>query len=95
MAAYVIVDNEVTNQAVFAEYVEKIPQVVAAHGGRYLVRGGATEVVHGNQTPHRVVVMEFESLDAARGFVNSAEYRQLADLRERGSVTTTFIVEGV
>lgn len=95
MAAYVIVDNEITNQAVFAEYVEKIPQVIAAHGGRFLVRGGATEVVHGNRTPHRVVVIEFESLDAARGLVNSPEYRQLADLRERGSVTTTFIVEGV
>ncbi len=95
MAAYVIVDNEVTDQAVFAEYVEKIPQVVAAHGGRFLVRGGATEVVHGNRTPHRVVVIEFESFEGAKGFANSPEYRQLADLRERGSLTTTFIVEGV
>ena len=50
MAAYVIVDNEITDQALFDEYARGITQVTAAQGGKYLVRGGATEVVEGNRT---------------------------------------------
>ena len=95
MAGYLIVDNEITDQDLFAEYVSKIVGVIESHGGRYLVRGGATEVVEGERTPHRVVVVEFESTERVQGLVNSPEYLELADLRSRSSVTTTFIVEGV
>jgi len=95
MAAYVIVDNEITDQALFEEYTRGITQVTAAQGGKYLVRGGATEVIEGNRTPHRVVVIEFQNLDQAHGFVNSPEYVRLSDLRSRSSVTTTFVVDGV
>ena len=95
MAAYVIVDNEITDPALFAEYARDIVAVTEAHGGRYLVRGGATEVVEGTRAPHRVVVIEFENLDGARGFVNDPQYVRLADIRGRSSITTTIIVEGV
>ena len=95
MAAYVIVDNEITNQALFDEYARDIVAVTAAHGGKYLVRGGATEVVEGDRTPHRVVVIEFADLDGAHGFVNDPEYSRLADIRARSSATTTIIVQGV
>lgn len=95
MAAYVIVDNEITDQDLFAEYARGIVQVVERYGGSYLVRGGATEVVEGNRTPHRVVVIEFESLERARGYTTDPEYAELADIRERSSTTTTIIVEGV
>ena len=95
MSAYVIVDNEITDQALFEEYARGITKVTADQGGKYLVRGGATQVVEGNRTPHRVVVIEFEDLDGARAFVSCPEYVRLSDLRSRGSVTTTFIVEGV
>ncbi len=95
MAAYLIVDNEITDQALFADYARDIVAVTEAHGGKYLVRGGATEVVEGNRTPHRVVVIEFEDLEHAHGFVNDPNYARLADIRGRSSVTSTVIVEGV
>ena len=95
MAAYLIVDNEITDQALFDEYARDIVAVTEAHGGRYLVRGGATEVVEGSRTPHRVVIIEFEDLDGAHGFVSDPEYARLADIRSRSSVTTTIIVQGV
>lgn len=95
MAAYVIVDNEISDQALFDEYVRDIPAVTQAHGGKYLVRGGAAEVMEGDRTPHRVVVIEFENLEAARGFVSDPEYARLAEIRRRSSATTTIIVEGV
>ena len=95
MAVYMIIDNEITDPALFAEYADKAHEVVEAHGGKYLARGGAVEIVHGAPTPHRVVVIEFESIEKARAYANSDEYKQIADLRDRGSVTTSFTVEGV
>ena len=95
MSAYLIVDNEITDQALFAEYARDIVAVTETHGGRYLVRGGSAEVMEGERTPHRVVVIEFESLGKAHDFVNDPEYARLADIRRRSSTTTTIIVEGV
>ena len=95
MAGYLIADVEVTNQELFAEFAAGILRLVEERNGKYLVRGGTTEVVDGDRTPHRVVVIQFESYEKVRDFVNSAEYRELAELRSRSSTSTTIIVEGV
>ncbi len=95
MAGYVIIDIEITDEALFAEFAEKIVGIVEAQGGRYLVRGGAAEGITGGWTPGRVVVQEFDSLDAARGFVESEAYKELEDIRLRSMNTRMIIVEGV
>ena len=95
MAAYWIVDNEITDQDLFAEFAGRIRGSMEAHGGKFLARGGATEVIDGDRTPHRVVVVEFESMEQARAYANSSEYQELTAIRDRSSVTTAFIVEGV
>ena len=95
MAGYIIVDVEITDETAFAEFAERIVDVVDAHGGRYLVRGGAAEAIAGDWTPHRVVVMEFESAERARECINSTAYEELTDLRVRGAKTSMIIVEGV
>ena len=51
MAGYVIIDVEVTDEALFAEFAGKIVGVVEANGGRYLVRGGAAEGITGAGRP--------------------------------------------
>ena len=95
MAGYLIVDSEITDQSLFEEFASGMKNLIEAQGGRYLVRGGATELVEGDRTPHRVVVVEFESMEQARTLVNSSEYVEIAALRSKSSVSTTFIVEGV
>ena len=95
MAAYLIADNEITNEAEFAEYARQIVAVLEGNGGKYLARGGPTEIVSGDRTPHRVVIVEFESLEQAEKCVNSAEYQAIAGIRDRSSVTTTILVEGI
>ena len=95
MAAYWIVDNEITDQDLFNEFAGRIRGVMEAHGGKFLARGGATEVIDGDRTPHRVVIVEFESMEQASAFAKSPEYLELAEIRSRSSVTTTFIVEGL
>ena len=95
MAAYMLVDNRVTDQEDFNEYIEKIPQVVAAYGGRFLARGGAIQVVEGDNTPERIVVIEFDSLEQANAYANSPEYAELSVIRNRSTKTSTIIVDGV
>ena len=50
MAAYVIVDLEVTDAARFAEYRQRVPATIAAYGGRFLVRGGIGAIVRWSAT---------------------------------------------
>ena len=66
MSAYVICDIEVTDSAGYQEYAQQAPPTIARHGGRYLVRGGAVDVLEGEWTPNRLVVLEFDSVEAVR-----------------------------
>lgn len=95
MAAYVIVDLEVTDPARYAEYRQQVPATVAAFGGRFLVRGGEHEVVEGNWRPRRLVVLEFPSLAQARRWYDSDEYRGPKALRFAASSANLVFVEGV
>lgn len=89
-----MIDTEVFDQEVFAEFAPRIVEAVQAHGGRFLMRGGTAEVVEGDWTPNRVVVMEFDSFERARAFVRSPEYTSLNDLRSRCMHSQVVVVEG-
>ena len=62
MAAYIIANVQVTDPVAFADYGKQVPAIVAAHGGRYLVRGPGAEVLEGDVAPQRVVVIEFPDM---------------------------------
>ena len=95
LAAYVIIDSVITDQAVFDDYLEQVPAVVETHGGRYLARGGAIEVVQGDWTPNRIVVIEFDSVELARGWQDSPDYAELRAMLNRSSKTSVIITEGI
>jgi uncharacterized protein (DUF1330 family) len=95
MAAYLIADLQITDDRAFDEYRKRVPAVIAAHSGRYLARGGATEVLEGSLTPHRTVIVEFPSMAALRAFYTSPEYRPLRELREQSAKSTLIAIEGV
>ena len=94
MVAYVLVDVDVTDADRYDDYRALAAASVEQHGGRYLVRGGASEVLEGERQPHRLVVLEFPDADAARGWYHSVEYGE-AKARRAGAATGSFIlVEG-
>jgi uncharacterized protein (DUF1330 family) len=68
---------------------------VAAFGGRYVVRGGAAEVLEGGWVPKRVVVLEFPSMPRARARLNSAEYAPARKLRHATADSEMILVDGV
>jgi uncharacterized protein (DUF1330 family) len=94
MSAYVIVDIEVTDPVRYEEYKELAAPAVAAYGGRYVVRGGATETLEGDWIPKRLVVLEFESVDQARAWWSSPEYSPAKALRQQTANTEMIVAEG-
>jgi uncharacterized protein (DUF1330 family) len=96
MPAYVIaVVEDSWDQDKLIKYREGNTEVVAAHGGRFVVRGGASAVLEGDWDPKRIVVMEFPDMDAARAWYESDDYAPLRDLRRSASTTNIVVVEGV
>lgn len=93
MPAYLIADIEVTDPVGFEEYKKRVPAIIAAHGGRYLVRGGASLVLEGTWRPSRTTIVEFPGLAAIKAFWESAEYRPLRAIRERSAHSKLLAVE--
>lgn len=95
MSAYVLVEVDVTDAEQYDRYRPLAAACVEQYGGRYLVRGGASDVLEGERVPNRLVVLEFPDADAARRWYHSPEYQEAKSVRE-GAATGSFIcVEGV
>ncbi|MEY2541990.1 MAG: hypothetical protein QOI22_1592 [Verrucomicrobiota bacterium] len=94
MAAYVIVEIDVTDPVEYEEYKKQAGASVANHGGKYIVRGGATETLEGDWKPKRIVVLEFESMQRAKEWLNCEEYREPRKIRHRTAKTNMILVEG-
>jgi uncharacterized protein (DUF1330 family) len=95
MPAYFIVDNKVTDPAGFEEYRKQVPGTVEKYGGKFLVRGGQMQTLEGDWKPKRIVVTEFPSIEQARRWYDSKEYRELKALRLRTARGSVVLVEGV
>jgi uncharacterized protein (DUF1330 family) len=94
VAAYVIVEIEILDPAGYEEYKKLAGASVLQHGGKYIVRGGATEVLEGDWKPKRIVVLEFESMARAKGWLHCEEYREPRKMRHRAARTNMIVVEG-
>ena len=95
MSAYILVDCEVTDATRYEPYKKLAQEAIARYGGRYLVRGGETVLLEGDRTPGRVVVLEFPTLEAARSFYDSAEYRAARAARAGAANMNMVAVAGV
>jgi uncharacterized protein (DUF1330 family) len=89
----VIAEIEVTDPAGYAEYVPLANASVLRHGGSFVVRGGPSEVIEGDWAD-RMVVLEFESLEAAQAWYHSEDYQACLPLRIQSSKGRMIAVEG-
>lgn len=95
MAAYYIGDLDITDPAGMKEYRERVGATIEQYGGKFLVRGGTCEVVEGNWQPHRLVLLEFESVEQAKRWYNSVEYAAIIGIRHRTTNTDFVLVQGL
>ncbi len=95
MAAYLHASLAVTDPTTFEEYRRQVPAVIAAYGGRYLVRGGATHALEGDVQTDRQVLLEFPDMASLEAFYHSSEYAPLIALRQSASTGRLVAIEGV
>lgn len=95
MTAYVVVDIDVKDASTYKEYVALAPASVQAHGGKYLARAGRTERLEGEWMPKRLVILQFETIEQAREWLDSVDYAPVKKLRHRAAHTNMVVIEGV
>ena len=94
-SAYIIANVSVTNPQQYEEYKKWSSAAMQAHGTEVCVRGGKVEVLEGDWSPERLVVLKFPSVEAARRFNESPEYGRARAARQGAAVMRMVVVEGV
>ncbi len=81
---YILATIDIPDATAYAQsgYMAMAQAAVAAHGGKFLIRGGDPEVLEGPPVADRVVVLEFPTREAARAFYHSEQYAPAVALRQ-------------
>ena len=93
--AYIIAQATVSNSEQYEGYKALAGAAVVKYGGKYIVRGGATQLLEGDWAPPRLVILEFESIEQAQRFYDSPEYRTAREQRRGAATMNMLVVEGL
>jgi uncharacterized protein (DUF1330 family) len=95
MPAYVVVDTKIHDDEAYERYKLLAKPLAEKHGGEYLVRGGALEVLEDELwRPTRLVIIRFPDVAAAKAFHADPEYAPVKAMRNGAAACTFSIVEG-
>lgn len=95
MPAYLLVRAKVTDMEQYGEYMKLTPAIVEKYGGQFVIRGGDKLILEGPDSPERIVLLKFDSSDAARRMYNSDEYQAAMKVREGAAEASFIVMEGV
>ena len=91
---YLIVRINIKNAELFQQYPPLSAKAVEKFGGKYLIRGGAFDIVEGEWPAERTTVVEFESYEKAKEFYSSIEYNEAIKIRQKSANTDFILIEG-
>lgn len=91
--AYLIAEYEVTDAASFKKFGEASNPIVKAHGGQFVSRGNKV-VPFAGEPPKSATVVMFESMAKAQAYSQSAEYKAIIPLRDKGAKFRSYLIEG-
>ena len=94
MAAYIIVDVTIYNENEYARYRSLTPATIEAYDGKFIVRGGKTEIIEGQWSPGRLVIIEFPTAERAKEWWSSPEYSAIKKIRHDNAKSNMLLVEG-
>ncbi len=95
MPAYLIVRANVTDMEQYQQYMKLTPAILEKYGGSFVIRGGEKVVLEGPDTTDRIVMVKFESIDAARRMYDSDEYQAAIKVREGAAEASFIVMEGL
>tara|TARA_B100001079_G_C16400269_1_gene511082 strand:- start:954 stop:1319 length:366 start_codon:yes stop_codon:yes gene_type:complete len=76
-------------------YLENAAKTITQHSGRYRVRGGNPIMVEGNPDLHRMVIIEFPSMEHFENWYGSEDYAPWKKIRQELSESELYVVEGL
>ena len=91
---FVVANIRVTDQDKFQKFSGMAGPAIKKYGGKVLARGPGADRLEGNVSGI-VMMIEFESKEAADTFYYSEEYQAAKAVREECSDTDFMIIEGV
>lgn len=94
-SAYIIANVKVTNPEQYEQYKKLSTIAMQTYGAEVCIRGGKVEVLEGDWTPDRVVLLKFPSVEKARAFNDSPEYSAARQSRQGAAVMRMVLVEGM
>ena len=95
MSGYIIANVQVTNPTQYEEYKKWSSAAMQATGAEVCVRGGKLEVLEGDWTPERLVVLKFPTFEAAKAFYDTPEYMKAREARADAAIMRLVVVEGL
>ena len=96
MAAYLIADVKVIDDAWVSDYLANVPNIVHKHDGKYLFRGGNITTVEGEELDTTAFSMlEFPSMVAARAFLDDPDYKEYGQARQAGSISRYYLIDDI
>lgn len=95
MPAYLIVRAKVTDMEQYQKYMQLTPAILEKYGGEFIVRGGEKVVLEGPEVTERVVMVKFDSIEAAKRMYHSAEYQAAINVRQGAAEASFMVMEGL
>jgi uncharacterized protein (DUF1330 family) len=95
MAGYIVADIEITDPNEYQTYAKQTAATLEPYSGKFIVRGGNTEILEGDWKPMRLVIIEFPSIEQARNWYNSPEYSAIKGIRQRSAQSNMLLVQGI
>ena len=91
---YIIAHITVNDPEAYKEYVERGTPILQGYGGKFIVRGGASEAPEAPMKDRHVVI-EFPSFADAKRAYHSPEYQEVVKIRHATADSDLILVEGV
>lgn len=98
MSWYFMVDTYIDEQkgrGEYDEYIQQVKPIVEKYGGKYLVRTENLCSLCNKRTPHRVIVIKFNTRENLDKCFSSAEYKDIMSKRMNSVDSRAIIAEGL
>jgi uncharacterized protein (DUF1330 family) len=91
--AYAVILLDVLDHERYVEYARLATEIESEYGARPLVAGDASRVIEGTGPAERVVILEFPSLEQARGWYSDPRYQEIVPLRHEATRSSILFIE--
>ncbi len=81
MAAYLILNYQIDDEALFREYQNEARETVMTSISDLLVYEGETEILEGKDLGHQTIVFKFDTMEKAKAFYHSDAYQEMTQKR--------------